>query len=268
MDWEARLATDTMEQLQQRARNAAAVLAAHPDTPKGQEADRLLRLIESERARRSLPGNIESFLEAYPLGFDDPEFLRKERDDKVVASQTCRAALTPEAFDGAAAGDPNPLALEVKRIVSMTNLIQGSFEKPKLFEALQDAKHTHRFLAELGVLIHGEGEAPERLEAFSDYLHALGLRKWTYGTYLLFLNDPERCMFVKPEGLKKAVEIAGYALDYDPAPSAAVYRQVLAFAHWVESHLKQAGHQHLVPKDMIDVQSFIWHMAPTGKFAR
>lgn len=64
MDWEAKLAADTMEQLQRRARNATAVLVANPDNSKGLEADRVLRLIENERARRSLPGNIQSFLEA------------------------------------------------------------------------------------------------------------------------------------------------------------------------------------------------------------
>lgn len=266
MNWEAKLGGYTMDQLQRLARNAVEALSGS-DAYRAREAEQLLSLIEAERASRSLPGNIERFLRAYPLGFNDPEFLRKEREEKLAASHACRSTLTPDALDGAAAGDPSPLAQEVKRIVNMTNLIQGSFEKPKLFDVISDPAHTGRFLVELRLLMHGAGEAPERLEAFSTYLHSLGLRKWTYGSYFLFLIDPERCMFVKPESLKKAIEITGQQVDYHPVPTAAVYRQVLAFADWISVQLKQSGHPQLVPQDMIDVQSFIWHMAPTGKYA-
>ena len=268
MDWETRLAADSDDQLQRRARNAAGILASNPTPEKAAEAERVLRLIDAERARRSLPGNIASFLEAFPLGFQDPKYRAQERDDKVAASEACRAALTEEAFLTARSSDIAPLLLEVKRLVNLTNLIQGSFEKPKLLDAIQDPRHSKAFITHLQTLLHGPGEPPERLEAFSEFMHGLGLRKWTYGTYFLFLHDPQACLFVKPEGLKKAVEIAGYPLEYDSVPTASLYRQILAFARWIDSHLRNSGHASLKPEDMIDVQSFMWHMAPTGKFAR
>lgn len=268
MDWETRLATDSNDQLQQRARNAAGILASHPTPEKAAEAERVLRLIDAERARRSLPGNIASFLEAFPLGFEDPAYRAQERDDKVAASEACLAALSQEAFQAAIEGDEGPLIQTIKRIVNQTNLIQGSFEKPKLFDVIQNPRFSRPFVSHLGVLLHGPGDVAARLEAFSEFLHQLGLRKWTYGTYFLFLHDPETCIFVKPEGLKKAVEIAGYPLQYGPEPTAELYRQILAFANWIRSHLLDSGHASLRPKDMIDVQSFMWHMAPTGKFAR
>jgi len=265
MDWAARLANDTTAQLEQRARNANQLIQAQPDSPKAAEASQLLKLIEEERAHRSLPGNIASFLDKHPLGFDDPAYLKAERDDKVEASKACKQALSIEAFGSCA---PAELIVRVRRLVNMTNLIQGSFEKPKFLDAIKDPANSAPFLAALRNLLHGQDEVGERLERFSDHLHTLGLRKWTYGTYFLFLQDPEHCTFVKPEGLKKAVEITAYAVDYDPAPSARVYNQILAFAHWIWERLRAQGNAHLVPKDMIDVQSFIWHMAPTGKFAR
>ncbi|MBY4597988.1 hypothetical protein K3217_20925 [bacterium BD-1] len=268
MDWETRLAADSNDQLQQRARNAAGVLASNPPPEKAAEAERVLRLIDAERARRSLPGNIASFLEAFPLGFRDPKYRAQERDDKVAASEACRAALTDEAFRTALANDLVPLLLEIKKLVNLTNLIQGSFEKPKLLDAIQDSRHSKAFIINLQALLYGHGEAPERLQAFSDFMHGLGLRKWTYGTYFLFLHDPQNCIFVKPEGLKKAVDIAGYPLEYDSEPTADIYRRILGFAHWISSHLRDTGRPELDAKDMIDVQSFMWHMAPTGKFAR
>lgn len=269
MDLAEQLQSEDMSKLQTRERNAVSIMERFPGTPDAQRAEQLLELISNERDRRSIPGNIETFLHEYPGGFDDALFRRKERDDKLAASEACRELLTAEAFAQVVAGeDPAPLVGAVKRVIGMTNLIQGSFEKPKLYGALQDPRHTLPLLREIGLLLHGPGDAAARLEAFSDHLGTIGLRKWTYGTYLLFLSDPDRCMFVKPEGLKKALEITGYPLVYDATPSAHLYRQVLEFAAWIRSRLVQSGHPQLAPEDMIDVQSFIWHMAPTGKFAR
>ncbi len=265
MDWETKLAADTMEQLQQRARNALALIAANPESDRAREAEMLLGLIEDERARRSLPGNIRTFLEKCPKGFNDQKHAKQERDDKIAASQLCRVLLSKEAF---ANDDVSGLIASTKQVINKLNLIQGSFEKPKFLDGLSDEKVAPVFVKELKRLLHGENEGPERLETFSDYLHTIGLRKWTYGTYFLFLNEPERYMFVKPEGIKKAVEIAGFPVDYDSVPTAVIYRQILAFARWIEDRLKAEGNVDLVPRDMIDTQSFIWHMAPTGKFSR
>lgn len=267
MGWELKLPGYAKDKLQQLERNARSIYVAQPDTAKGTEARDLLLLIEEEKARRALPGNIASFLETFPLGFQDPLYLKEERDEKVEASNFCKQALTREAFENAEL-DPDQLISDVKRLVNMTNLIQGSFEKPKLFDAIRDPRNTVNFTLALAQLMHGEGSSADRLEDFSSYLNEIGLRKWTYGTYFLFMNDPTSEMFVKPEGIKKAVEIADFPLDYDPAPTARVYRQVLEFGKWIDVRLRQSGHSQLVPGDNIDTQSFIWRMAPTGRFAK
>lgn len=262
------IAKEPNASLEQRWRNAKALLIREPDSPKGIRAAQLMDLIDAERARRSLPGAIEAFLEEFPRGFEDDRYMKQERDDKVDASKAAKSSLEPQAFEAALEGDPMPLLLEVKRIVNMTNLIQGSFEKPKLFDAMLDPQHALGFTRALNALLHGRGDAPERLEEFSDYLHSLGLRKWTYGTYFLFLHKPDNCIFVKPESLKKAADKAVFDIQYDAAPTANGYRRILEFARWVEARLVREQIPPLVPKDLIDVQSFVWFMAPTGKFAR
>lgn len=269
MDWEAKLAKDSDGNLELLARNAKARASTEAGTARGEEADRVLVLIEAERERRYLPGNIANFLAENPLGFDDPSFIDRERKDKVKASKECLALLSKDVFHELDQGaDHAELLASVKKIIGMTNLIQGKFEKPQFNDAISDPKNTQAGLKALGELLHGEQDAPDRLEAFSDYLHTLGLRKWTYGTYFLFLSDPNKYMFVKPTSLQKAAEIARYSLDYAPAPTADIYRQVLGFARYIEAKLRNENNPVLVPKDMIDVQSFIWHLAPTGKFAR
>ena len=268
MDTASILARNTKDQLEKRWRNARDLWLREPDSTRGQKAAEMLDLLDAERARRSLPGAIAAFLEKFPLGFQDPKFLKEERDDKVAASELASSLLTPTAFETAQATGPLLLINDIKRVISATNLIQGSFEKPKFIDALRDPKNSATFLRALGSLLHGDGDAPARLEAFSDYLHNLGLRKWTYGTYFLFLADPDNCIYVKPESLKKAAEKAIFDLGYDPAPTAQGYLRILEFSRWIEARLQQEKHAELAPRDLIDIQSFIWFMAPTGKFAK
>lgn len=268
MDMASMLARDTNEQMERRWRNARDIWLREPDSARGQTAAQMLDLLDEERARRSLPGAIAAFLESFPLGFQDTKFLKEERNDKVAASELALSLLTPAAFKNAEGTGPKLLINDIKRVINETNLIQGSFEKPKFIDALQDPKNSAALLTELCLLLHGDGDAPTRLEAFSDYLHSLGLRKWTYGTYFLFLVDPGNCIYVKPESLKKAAEKAIFDIGYDPAPTAKGYRRILEFARWIEARLRQEDLPELAPRDLIDIQSFAWFIAPTGKFAK
>lgn len=265
MTVELNLEGDSKETLERRWRNAKAIWLREPDSDRGKKAARIMDQVELERERRSIRGAITSFLEKFPRGFDDDLYRKQERDDKVEASELAASLLSNAAFDRE---DVAGLAEAVKRVISKTNLIQGSFEKPKFIDALQDPKNTSVFLAQLRNLLHGNEDAPTRLESFSDYLQTLGLRKWTYGTYFLFLADPHNNIFVKPESLKKAADRAVFDVGYSPAPTAHGYARILEFSRWIESRLRNTARPELAPKDLIDVQSFIWFIAPTGKFAK
>ena len=262
------LTRETNDQLERRRRNAMDLWLKEPDSTRGQKAAEMLDLLDAERARRSLPGAITAFLEKFPMGFKDPRFLKEERNDKVAASELTRSLLTTTAFEKAQATGPASLINNVKRIINTTNLIQGRFEKPKFIDALQNPKNSTALIHALSLLLHGDDDAPTRLEVFSDSLHTLGLRKWTYGSYFLFLADPDNCIYVKPESLKKAAEKAIFDLGYDPAPTAQGYLRILEFSRWIEARLRHESRPELAPKDLIDIQSFIWFIAPTGKFAK
>ena len=268
-DWAAKLAQETDDALEARRRNADRIAKEKVGTARGDEAERLLALIEAEFDRRHLPGMIASFLEKFPEGFRDPVHLEQERNYKLEASRYCQAELTPEAFAQVREGGaPDELVARVRKLVQMTNLIQGGFEKPKLLDAISDPKYARGFMSALDNLLHGTASANDRLEDFAAVLADMGLRKWTYATYFLFLSDPANAMYVKPEGLKRALEITRYRkLEYNSAPSGTLYAEILGFAAWLKTKLLQESNPALQPEDMIDVQSFIWHMAPTGKFA-
>lgn len=82
------------------------------------------------------------------------------------------------------------------------------------------------------------------------------LRKWSYPSYFLFLSAPGTCMFMLRERIDAGLDIAGYPLQLATRPDRAGYAGVLAFSGWLLELLR-----HLGPRDMIDVQSFIWYMA-------
>jgi len=67
---------------------------------------------------------------------------------------------------------------------------------------------------------------------------------------------------VKPEMLKKSIELSSYPLDYESTPSFKLYKGILTFSNWLKNKTAE-----LKPRDMIDVHSFMWHMAPTGKWS-
>ena len=144
----------------------------------------------------------------------------------------------------------------------MTNFIQGSFEKPQLLDKIKKAEYSAPFFHALFNVLFSDRPLLDRFTLWGENLEDMGLAKWTYATYFLFLEDPVNAMFVKPEMLKKSLDLCKYPLVYESRPSASLYLEILAFSQW----LKSKTHT-LKPRDMIDVHSFMWHMAPTGKWA-
>ena len=244
-------------------RNAFDVLNKTEDSKRKLQADDLLTAIDKELEHRHLPGMIETFKEKYDGGFYGDFYLEDERNYKLAASTACLDLLEKEKFRRLInAYKWDELFERVKKLVNMTNLIQGSFERPKLFDAIRKEGAPKLFYPALYDCIHGAGDPSLRLGRFSRVLEELNLGKWTYATYFLFLSDPENCMFVKPDGLKKSLQKACYPLEYEPHPTAQLYAEILQFAEWLKGKLAE-----LEPRDMIDVQSFIWHMGPTGIYS-
>jgi hypothetical protein len=68
-----------------------------------------------------------------------------------------------------------------------------------------------------------------------------------------FLAQPERHLFLKPNATRVAAENYGFDFRYASKPSWSGYANLLEFASLVRRDLRD-----LRPRDMIDIQSFIW----------
>jgi hypothetical protein len=76
---------------------------------------------------------------------------------------------------------------------------------------------------------------------------------WPVVTVFGFIAQPERHVFLKPNVTRLAAQQYGYDFTYASRPKWDTYASLLGFAERVRRDQRD-----LRPRDMIDIQSFIW----------
>ena len=76
---------------------------------------------------------------------------------------------------------------------------------------------------------------------------------WPLVTVIGFIAQPDRHLFLKPMVTRAAAKAYGYQFDYVSRPNWGTYTSLLAFADQI-----RRDQQDLRPRDMIDLQGFIW----------
>lgn len=83
------------------------------------------------------------------------------------------------------------------------------------------------------------------------------MRTWPVLTVVGFLAQPRMHIYLKPTVTRRAAAAYGYDLIYRSQPSWETYKSLLGFAPAVQRDMRD-----LHPRDMIDIQSFIWVQGP------
>ncbi len=206
---------------------------------------------------QSLPQSINYFLEQFPEGFYGQRFKEEERDYKMRAHSLALELLGGETFHTLVeTGEHSEVCKRALKIVNATNLIFRN-EKMALKDGLATGKAGRSFSLQLYDVLYGDGELQKRFESFSSVLEEIEADKWTTASYFLFLTHPDMHMFVKPTITRHAAELCGYEINYKPQLNWLTYSSVLNFAGYLRGELAD-----LKPRDMIDVQSFMWCIAP------
>jgi len=206
---------------------------------------------------QSVPESIERFRERYPQGFSDDHFVKEEREDKIHAHQVAQDLLSQrELARLLSANDGTEVCRRALSVSDETNLI-FPHEKMALRDGLQLPAHQQAFATALLHLLYGDDDLQPRFERYAEILEGIGAAKWTIATYFLFIVYPEAYMFLKPLVTQKTAAISGFDIHYRPHLNWRTYRSVLAFAHYLKAALVE-----LSPRDMIDIQSFMWCIAP------
>ena len=198
------------------------------------------------------------FLSFFPGGFADPTYHDWERGYKETAYERWCAELRRsqlrELVDG---GDYEAVAKRAVAIEARTNLL-FSFEKMALRDAVRTPGGAAAFAKGLLEFLHGRGTDRERFESWVDVLAQLPRRQtrvltWPLATVFGFIAQPERHVFLKPMVTRRAAQAYGFDFDYQSRPNWPTYVSLLEFAETIRDEQSD-----LRPRDMIDLQSFIW----------
>ena len=211
------------------------------------------RLTGAQRCRRK-------FLRQFPGGFRDPTYLDWERDYKWETHLRWEEALPRSTFrrllkDGQHA---EAAARAVRVEQRSRHAMLFSFEKMALRDALRDRGGARDFAPGLYDFLHGRGGLPSRFDRWVEVVSGLPRRQtrvltWPLVTVFGFIAQPAQHMFLKPNTIRAAARAYGFDLPYRSRPSWETYAGLLAFAELVRRDLAD-----LRPRDMIDIQSFLW----------
>jgi len=213
------------------------------------------------QTRQSSPDAVRcrrKFLRFFPGGFYDETYLDWERNYKWQAHERWMEMLGPAEHEALLDRRRySDVAARAVAIESRTNLL-FSFEKMALRDAVKPAEGARAFAVGLFEMLYGVGTMESRFERWRDVVAELPRRQtrvltWPVLTVFPFLALPETHFFVKPNVTRLAAREYGYDFAYQSRPSWATYASALGFAEMVRRDLRD-----LRPRDMIDLQSFIW----------
>jgi hypothetical protein len=228
------------------------VRAETREQPRSQRRSALARP-EASRCRRK-------FLRFFPQGFRDEDYVDTERDYKWESHLRWRESLGRDDFAAMLrAGRHDEIAARAIRIEQQSRYSMiFSFEKMALRDAVRSPEGAHRFAAGLFSFLHGKEAPQSRFEAWVEAVAGLPRRQtrvltWPLVTVFGFIAQPKEHMFMKPNTMRGAARAYGFELEYRSGPNWRTYRRLLELAELVRVEQRDLG-----PRDMIDIQSFLW----------
>lgn len=200
------------------------------------------------------------FLRFYPGGFRDEDYIEAERAYKWQSHLRWREELDVEQFSTLLQAEnyeeiaTRAVRVEQRSLYSML----FSFEKMALRDAVKSRDGARSFAEGLFQYLHGDGELQTRFEVWVETVGSLPRKQtrvltWPLVTVFGFIAQPRQHMFMKPNTMRAAARLYDFELDYRSRPNWRTYNKLLELARRVRTEQRDLG-----PRDMIDVQSFLW----------
>lgn len=200
------------------------------------------------------------FLGIFPEGFRDSTYLKWEREykwethqrwDQALGRKEFRRLLREGKFAEVAA---RAIWVEQRSRHSMI----FSFEKMALRDAVKTEGGAREFAEGLYVFLYGPSSIKSRFNRWVEHVAALPRKQtrvltWPIVTVFSFIAQPDQHLFLKPNVTQAAAREYGFDLSYQSRPSWETYASLLKFAELIRHDLRD-----LRPRDMIDIQSFMW----------
>ena len=206
---------------------------------------------------------VAGFLKVFPLGFNDPKYLADEatgeRAYKVKSHALWNETLNKQEFERLiASGNYEQAVQRAKQVESGVNLLHPQFERAALWGAVREPQAAEDFSRGLFDLIYGDDTFEARFNRQATMLEQLpqpksSTLKWPAMTIFPFLALPAQHLFMKPEVTKKSAHRLAFSLNYKSTPNWLTYSCLMNLGVLLMTELADLG-----PRDMIDVQSFIF----------
>lgn len=200
------------------------------------------------------------FLKFFPDGFRDETYLDWERDYKWESHKRWMVALDQAEFDRLLkAGEYREIATRAVRVEQQSrHSMIFSFEKMALRDAVKSSNGAKQFARGLFDYLYGTGSPEDKLSAWVEAIASLPRKQtrvltWPLVTVFGFIAKPRVHIFLKPTVTRVAAEAYGFDFRYESRPNWVTYRSLLEFARKI-----RADNQDMRPRDMIDIQSFMW----------
>ncbi|MDQ3802985.1 MAG: hypothetical protein M3416_03915 [Acidobacteriota bacterium] len=207
----------------------------------------------AERCRRK-------FLRFFPGGFRDEKYVAWERGYKWETHERWEEALGRDEFRGLLRrGEFAEVASRAVRVEQRARYSMiFSFEKMALRDAVRSEAGARAFAEGLYDFLHGPGDTERRFTRWVEVVAGLPRRQtrvltWPLVTVFGFIAQPDVHFFLKPNVTRAAARQYGFDFRYKSRPSWEVYANLLEFAATVRRDQRD-----LRPRDMIDIQSFLW----------
>jgi hypothetical protein len=198
------------------------------------------------------------FLQFFPEGFRDPKYINWERGYKWEAHEQWNELLNEAAYGSLLReGEFGEIAARAVKLESRTNLL-FSFEKMALRDAVKSTDGARSFAEGLYSFLYGAGNMESKFQQWCETVEGLPRKQtrifnWPVVTIFGFIALPETHFFLKPNVTRRAAREYGFDFRYQSRPSWETYNNLLQFAGVVRRDLRD-----LKPRDMMDIQSFIW----------
>lgn len=200
------------------------------------------------------------FLQIFPNGFQDKDYLRRERNWKWEKHEFWRDAVAPTGVGALAKSSPEKATRLVEQMLqTKAPMLHPTGEIVPMRDAVHRPELTADYFAALADLMAAPSLSAKVFDAYVGALTSLpligsgNLAKWTIVTFIPFLAQPSRHMFLKPGRTRKITTLLGVDILYSSTLKWDTYERLLDFSDDLLDFLKPSG-----ARDMIDVQSFIW----------
>lgn len=195
------------------------------------------------------------------LGFRDPRFDGGRYDEvkyKLATAEKAKELLSEQALGRLIDnGDYGEMIQRLKKIARHNNLLTTQFRGGDLALLNHDDLDHRRFCEAFLNLLYGDGDAPQRLDRYTDQIRSMGLypnvNRWAMPTYFLFFLYPDSEVLIKPATVRKLFELGVRRGRLGVEPSGEEYARVRT----TYSELREALEEY-EPRHMIDVQGFVW----------